>query len=118
MGSLYTFRIKITYLIISSTLFFICDAVVHLNISKPQQCWTFYHSEGDINLGTVLRESLVENLETACWVYPLLMPFLAAVEDVNNDSAILPNTTLGFTVQVFDFYLPRKPSRTHPSVCI
>ncbi len=74
---------------------------MHLNTSKPQQCWTFYHSEGDINVGTVLRESLVENLDTACWVYPLLMPFLAAIEDVNHDESVLPNTTLGFTVQVW-----------------
>ena len=59
-------------------------------------CSLVYHKEGDINIGVVLplRCTTLDIRQR----YYRVLPFLLAVDEINKNSNLLSNITLGFTI--------------------
>ena len=72
------------------------NTVVWLNKKEIFGCSFFYHDEGDINLGAMIGLGCKE--EEFQSYYPLLVPFIMAIDEVNKNAQIMGNLTLGFTV--------------------
>ena len=72
------------------------NTVVWLNKKQTFGCSFFYHHEGDINLGAMIGMGCKE--EEFQSYYPLLVPFIMAIDEVNKNEQIMGNLTLGFKV--------------------
>ena len=72
------------------------NTVVWLNQKETFGCSFFYHQEGDINVGAMINMGCKE--DEFQQNYPLLVPFIMAIDKVNKNERIMENFTLGFTV--------------------
>ena len=59
-------------------------------------CNTAYHQEGDINIGLV--SDMDCTYERSKQKYSKIIPMTCAIDGINQDTSILPNLKLGFTI--------------------
>ena len=59
-------------------------------------CNTAYHQEGDINIGLV--SDMDCTFERSKQKYTRIIPITCAIDLINQDTSILPNVKLGFTI--------------------
>ena len=71
------------------------NSIVWIHEELMFNCSFFYHLEGDINMGVVLK--LGCNITHYKEKYHRIVPFLLAVDEINTNTKLLPNVTIGFT---------------------
>ena len=72
------------------------NTVVWLNQKQTFGCSFFSHQEGDINVGAMINMGCEEDQFQQN--YPLLVPFIMAIDEINENEHLMGNLTLGFTV--------------------